>query len=122
MRINVTIVLDEAQLRRVRAAHGRGGKATRAECRTWFQRVVLDAIAGAPEPKVRRKRETPAPPAAALGSDRKPALPGVEPTEVTDETRCRHCKRRRENHGRMMGTCPPGFGAKVGSFFEPVTS
>jgi hypothetical protein len=118
MRINVTIVLDEEQLRRVRATTGRGGRATREECRVWLQRVMQVALVHAPEPKRRRVKVAPAVP-AVVDSAREPALPEVEQAPVTDETRCRHCKRRRENHGRMSQTCPPGFGARVGSRFAP---
>jgi hypothetical protein len=120
MRVNVTIVLDDEQLRRVRATTGRGGRATRAECRVWLQRVMQVALAHAPEPKRRRVKVAAAPAAPkVVDSAREPALPEVEQAPVTDETRCQHCKRRRENHGRMSQTCPPGFGARVGSRFAP---
>lgn len=119
MRINLTVVLDEEQLRRVRATVGRGGRATREECRIWLQRVMQIALQHAPEPKRRRaKVAAPAAP-AVVDSAREPALPEVESAPVTDETRCRHCKRRYENHGRMSQMCPPGFGARVGSRFAP---
>lgn len=123
MRINLTLVLDEDQVRRVRALTGRGGKATRAEVRIWLQRVALDALAHAPEPKRRRAAAAvttapaPTPPASLPGVDDDDAP--ETPAPVTDETKCRHCKRRRENHGKMSGTCPPGFGARIGSRFEP---
>jgi len=118
MRVNVTIVMDEEQLRRVRATVGRGGRATRDEVRIWLQRVMQVALTHAPEPK-RRRVKAAAPPPAVVDTTRAPALPEVESAPVTDETRCRHCARRYENHGRMSQTCPPGFGARVGSRFAP---
>jgi molybdenum cofactor biosynthesis enzyme MoaA len=116
MKVPVKLDLTEDQLRRIRAAYGRGGVATRAEVRTWLDRVVQTALKAAPEPKRRRavpppERKTLA--AAAIVGDRWEAVP------VTDETVCRHCKRQRQSHGKMLLTCLPGFGAPVGSRFSP---
>jgi hypothetical protein len=47
--------LDE-DLRTVRAAHGRKGKATRKECRMFVERAVRLALQAAPEPAPARKK------------------------------------------------------------------
>jgi molybdenum cofactor biosynthesis enzyme MoaA len=116
MRVPIRLELTEDQLRRVRAAYGRGGVATRNEVRTWLDRVVQTALRAAPEPK-RRRVASPAPERQTAPSGPPAAPQRVSP--VTDETRCRHCRRQRDSHGKMMLSCLPGFGAPLGSRFSP---
>jgi pyruvate/2-oxoglutarate dehydrogenase complex dihydrolipoamide acyltransferase (E2) component len=118
MKIVLTLTMDEPQLRRVRTATGRGGKATRADVRIWASRVLQEALQEAPTPKLRRPKGNP--PAPAPEAPTAPlAAPQPPRAEVTDETRCRHCRRRRENHGLMSQTCPPVTGGRVGARFSP---
>jgi hypothetical protein len=108
VKVHLSLELDDERLRRIRAALGRGGPATRKEVRAWAQRLLDDGLARAPEPKRRRVRPEPV---ATLEPE-----PDIA---VTDDTRCRHCQRRRESHGKMSATCLPGFGAAPGSRFSP---
>jgi hypothetical protein len=109
MKVNISLELDDERLRRIRAALGRGGTATRSEVRVWVDRLVQGGLRAAPEPKRRR-----------VAAPKPEPTPEPEPdVEVTDETPCRHCQRQRQSHGKMMGTCLPGFGAAPGSRFSP---
>ena len=110
MKVNIAIELSEDQLRRVRAgAYKRGGRATRSEVRMWVTLLVGRALQAGPDPITRRK-----------ATPKSEPRPEPEPdVEVTDETPCRHCQRQRQSHGKMMGTCLPGFGAAPGSRFSP---
>lgn len=55
MKVNNAFMFDETQLRTVRAAIGRGGKATRKECRVFIDRAIRSALDAAPEPKAKRR-------------------------------------------------------------------
>lgn len=54
MKVRTAFTLSDDDLRSIRAAHGRGGKATRKECLTFIDRAVRDAIQAAPTPKPAR--------------------------------------------------------------------
>jgi hypothetical protein len=111
---NLRLVLNDDQLRRIRAgAYKRGGPATRKEVQMWVTLLVGRALQQAPDPITRRKR----PPTTAPLADAETGQPVV--AEVTDETVCRHCGRARERHGKMLQTCLPGFGAPPGARFAP---
>lgn len=56
MKVRSLFTFDEAQLRSIRAAQGRGGRATRAECQVFINRAVSKAIDAAPETKPTRKK------------------------------------------------------------------
>lgn len=72
MKVCTAFQFDETQLRTVRAAHGRGGKATREECRTFIDRAIRTALDDAPTPKPARvKREKPTPVAPVVRDERK---------------------------------------------------
>ena len=55
MKVRAAFMLTEIELRTIRAAHGRGGKATRKECVTFIDRAVRDAL----KPGARFILETP---------------------------------------------------------------
>ena len=103
MKVNLTpLVLSEGQLRQVRVALGRGGKATRKDVRYWAERLLSESIRNLPDAKPARKKrvEPPAP---------------ITPGSTTD--RCSICRYPRDEHGKMGGTCPPGVGRKKGTRF-----
>lgn len=56
MKVVSRFSLDETALRTIRAAHGRGGVASRRECVTFIDRAVREALDKAPEPRPARKR------------------------------------------------------------------
>lgn len=56
MVIRWMVNLSEDELRTIRAAVGRGGKATRNECRIFIDRAVRKALHDAPEPKPKRMK------------------------------------------------------------------
>ena len=56
MKVKTGFMFEEADLRRIRASVGRGGIATRSECRIFIDRAVREALKDAPEPKPARKR------------------------------------------------------------------
>jgi hypothetical protein len=58
MKVRVAFSFEETQLRTIRAAIGRGGRATRNECVVFINRAVTKAIEAAPEPKPARKKAT----------------------------------------------------------------
>lgn len=51
MKVRTGFTFDDEQLRSVRAAIGRGGKATRKECLTFIDRAVRTALDAAPTPR-----------------------------------------------------------------------
>jgi len=51
MKVRTVFTFEELQLRTIRAALGRGGKATRKECVTFIDRAVRAALDKAPNPK-----------------------------------------------------------------------
>jgi hypothetical protein len=55
MKVNTSFAFSEEQLRTIRAALGRGGAATRKECRYFVERAVEFALKAAPEPKPKRR-------------------------------------------------------------------
>lgn len=103
MIVTTRLDFDEALRRKVRAAHGRGGMATRSEIRTWLDGVTRAALARLPEPKVRRAK-----PVASV--DRPDALARAS----TPETRCRFCGSIKDEHGKMMLSCPAPFRTRFG--------
>lgn len=54
MKVRAAFTFDDLALRTVRAAHGRGGKATRKECIVFIDRAVSEALKRAPDPKPAR--------------------------------------------------------------------
>ena len=67
MKVRAAFNFTEDELRSIRAAHGRGGKATRKESVTFIDRAVRKALDDAPEPKATRvKREKTNPSARAV--------------------------------------------------------
>lgn len=54
MKVRYAASFDELDLRTVRAAIGRGGKATRKECVVFIDRAVRAALKAAPDPKPAR--------------------------------------------------------------------
>ena len=108
MTINLKLDLNEDQLRRVRAAHGRGGKATRNECRVWLNRLIAAGIIALPEPKVRGRKPGEEP--QAVTRARAKAAERRERAEAApDEALCRHCRKPKADHGRMGFSCPAPF-------------
>lgn len=121
MKVNFSLVLDDDALRRVRAAQGRGGKATRSDVRMWLQRLADAGLRHAPEPKVRRK----ASPAAqeAAGATKSPVAEAQDVS--TDETLCGRCGWTRGQHHALARHCPPpkaGGRCVSAGRFAPVTS
>ena len=55
MKVNTSFAFTDEQLRTIRAALGRGGAATRKECRYFIERAVEAALKSAPEPKPKRR-------------------------------------------------------------------
>lgn len=82
----VRFPFDEEMLRSIRAGLGRGGKATRKECREFIEVAVHAAIRRLPPPK-RRK------PKASIVEQR--ASLTVAPAETPDDLRAVHAKIRR---------------------------
>lgn len=56
MKVRYAVNFEEHDLRTIRAAIGRGGKATRKECAIFIDRAVRDAVKRAPEPKPARAK------------------------------------------------------------------
>jgi hypothetical protein len=126
--VNVKLDLCDDDLRRIRAIVGRGGVATRTEVRTWVDRLVQGGLRLAPEPKRRTQAKRHLASCVQVAGRWLCAADcdlhvvvdvEAEQAAVTDATRCRHCKRTRESHGKMLLTCLPGFGAPAGSRFSP---
>lgn len=88
MKINLSITLDEAQLRSVRAAQGRGGKATRSDVRVFANRAIRAALDAAPAAKPKRVR-----------------VAKVAPAPLEWNAICKNCGETRERHGRLFLTC-----------------
>jgi hypothetical protein len=119
MTINLKLDLNEEQLRRIRAAHGRGGKATRNECRVWLNRTIAAGLIALPEPKVRGRKPGQEPQAvtrARAKAEERRAKAAAAP----DEARCHHCRRPKADHGRMGYACPAPF--RGTSFEEALTA
>jgi hypothetical protein len=55
VKVNTSFVFTDEQLRTIRAALGRGGAATRKECRYFIDKAVAAAFDKAPEPKPKRR-------------------------------------------------------------------
>lgn len=85
---------DEATLRTIRAAHGRGGVASRKECLTFIDRAVRDALAKAPDPRPTRKRAP------------KPAP--EPPTLLTEDQERAQAIERRERIRKLFRVSPEG--------------
>lgn len=122
MKVNCALELSDQDRRRVRAAIGRGGVATRKEIRIFAERAIRGALAAAPEPKPKRgSREgvMSRPFAYAPGH-----APGARQTlaelqALPDDARCALCGRPKDEHGRMGLTCPPRSGQPHGRRFTP---
>lgn len=99
---NLRIELDDDQLRSVRAALGRGGKATRKDVSAWALRLLFDAVKGAPAP-VRRQSK----PVQAKAQLENRARDWDAATEAADDAVCGHCGFTKERHGKMAFSCPP---------------
>ena len=65
MKVRTAFDFSDDQLRAIRAAHGRGGVATRKESVGFILRAVEAALKAAPTPKPKRRPVPPAPKAAA---------------------------------------------------------
>lgn len=121
MTINLKLQFTEDQLRRVRAAHGRGGKATRNECRVWLNRIIAAGVQGLPEPK--RRGRQPAPdyvPQAVTRAREKAAERRKAAEDAPDEAICHNCRRPKSDHGRMGFSCPAPY--RGTSFEEALTA
>ena len=90
MKVRTAFEFDDVTLRTVRAAHGRGGKATRKECVTFIDRAVRAALRAAPDPKPARRRTEP--PVAPMA---------VEPAPPEDDAAV--ARRNRERIERKFG-------------------
>lgn len=66
MKVVTRFSFDEGQLRTIRAAHGRGGVATRKECQTFIDRAVRAALDEAPDPRPKRRPKPKPEPKAPL--------------------------------------------------------
>lgn len=64
MTVNHRFAFTEDELRTIRAAIGRGGKATRKECAVFINRAVKAALDAAPEPKAKRVKRVKTDPSA----------------------------------------------------------
>jgi hypothetical protein len=97
MRVNHAFEFSDDTLRTIRAALGRGGAATRKECRVFIARAVEAALKAAPTPKPKRAKVAKvkadpmavvAPPTetdeAALDRKRKAAIRKMYRTEWTE--------------------------------------
>lgn len=54
MKVVFKRTFDDLALRTIRAAIGRGGRASRKECLTFIDRAISDALRAAPDPKPKR--------------------------------------------------------------------
>ena len=84
MKVWTAFSLSETELRTIRAAVGRGGRATRKECVVFIDRAVRDALRRAPDPKPARRKRLPAPPAAPV-----PDAPPVDESTAASRNRDR---------------------------------
>lgn len=76
MKVRTAFDFSDAQLRTIRAAHGRGGIATRKESVIFIARAVEAALKAAPEAKPARRRVAkplPPPPAPPPTADEEAA-------------------------------------------------
>lgn len=72
MKVHTDFVFSDEQRRSIRAALGRGGAATRKECRIFISRAVEAAMKAAPEAKPKRRpvpKPAPPPPPVDLTDD-----------------------------------------------------
>ncbi len=69
MRVNAAFDFPEPQLRSIRAALGRGGVATRKDCRVFILRAVEAALKAAPTPKAARRKALPESEPHTVGTD-----------------------------------------------------
>lgn len=90
MKVNIGLVLNDEQLRTIRAALGRGGVATRKECRYFVERAIEAALKAAPDPKPKRR---PVP---------KPVV--VVPPTVTEDEEVREWRVKRAAIKKMYRT------------------
>lgn len=107
MNVTVKLYLSDEDRRKVRAALGRGGMATRSETRIFAQHAYATALGGAPEPKVRRAKAVPD---AKVSADtaRQAAV------EAPEDALCAHCGRpKASGHGKMAFTCLPTPGEPI---------
>lgn len=112
MKINHSLELDENKLRQVRAAGGRGGRATRAEVRIWLNRIITAAIAELPPAKVRAcntsRMNRPTVSSAAADPQRE-AREAAAP--------CDNCGNFKSAHVGRLLACPLSKKVKPGSRF-----
>lgn len=64
MKVRAAFNFSDEQLRGIRAAHGRGGRATRKESLVFIDRAVNKALDAAPEPKAKRVKRAKTDPSA----------------------------------------------------------
>jgi hypothetical protein len=105
--VNIKVTIDERDRRRVRAAVGRGGLATRAEVKVFALSAYRQSLSSAPEPKP--KRGTPKVDPVSTGGSRFAAALVAD----ADAT-CKHCGKAKARHGKMGFAC---LGVK-GTMFE----
>ena len=114
MTVTIRMDVDDERRRRIRAAMGRGGMATRAEVKAWVDQRVELGVLELPAPK-RRGRAAPAAPATEPSrfASRFEAAKAASELVV-----CRHCGTKKLRHGKMGFTCPPMPGRPKGRMFE----
>lgn len=111
MKVNLSVTLDERDLRRVRSgAYQRGGRATRAEVRVWAQRLILSAIETLPEPKTR-----------PCNTSRRKAIQaaGEQAAALEMALECVNCGLVKAEHlGTLRRVCPVSKKVRPGSLFK----
>lgn len=118
MNVNVKFALSDEDKRKIRAAIGRGGMATRSEVRVFVQHAYAEALRGAPEPKARRATATPEARASADHA-RQAAV------DAADDAVCANCGRpKKSGHGAMAFSCLPTPGEPIAGrrIFTPQTN
>ena len=88
MKVRTAFEFSDAQLRTIRAAHGRGGKATRKESVGFVLRAVEAALKAAPEAKPARRPKpvvvtAPAPEPVGTDEDRAKAVRDRDPPPLS---------------------------------------
>jgi len=106
MKVRTVFTFEELQLRTIRAALGRGGKATRKECVTFIDRAVRAALDKAPEAKPARAKLLKAAPKP------RPTI-GAETTEQAIAQR-EHIKGMYRTEGMMTAEILDAFCAEGG--------
>jgi hypothetical protein len=109
MKVHCALEMTDTDRRRVRAAIGRGGVATRKEIRIFAERAIRRALETGPEPKTRQRPAPAASTPKAMALEQLRALP--------DDTMCARCGRTKADHGRMGFSCPPRPGQRPGGRF-----